>query len=110
MEIRVSEEVGFVVLAPAGRLNIESAEAFRQEYQRHLDAGKTHFVVDLGTTEYIDSSGLGALIGLIKRLNARGGTVRICNVPPLIQNIFELTRLNLVLDLRPSRAEALVAG
>jgi len=60
--------------------------------------GSNHVVVDLGGTEFMDSSGLGALIGCLKLARQAGGDLRIANVRPQVRMVLELTSMHRVLN------------
>ena len=107
MELRIEREGSLTVLEPRGRLDILSADELRVGYEMLLDQGVVNFVVDLAGLRSVDSTGVGALLGLVKRAEALGGGVHFHSVPASIQAIFELTHLDLVLSLRASREEAL---
>ena len=64
-------------------------------------------VVDLQQITFIDSAGLGVLVGAHRRMRERGGRLRIVRPPPLVERAFELTGLDEVLDMRDDREQAL---
>ncbi|WP_134738981.1 STAS domain-containing protein [Nocardioides sp. 503] len=93
---------GIGVVTPQGRLNMVSARRLK-EILSELVAGGTHrIVVDLGETTFLDSSGLGALIGGLKSARQSGGDLRIARVSPAVMTVFELTNLDRVLRARDS--------
>jgi anti-anti-sigma factor len=96
-----------VELTPVGALSIETAEAFRQLVESLLDTGISRFCFDLARLEYVDSSGLAALLQLCRDARSRNGTVWFYNVTPSVVNIFELTNLRRVLKIVSTREEAL---
>ena len=67
-------------------------------------------VVDLEAVTFLDSSALGALVGVLRRLRERDGQLRIVQPRTAAARIFELTGLDAVLDLYPDRAAALSAA
>jgi anti-sigma B factor antagonist len=70
-----------------------------------IDAGQDSLVVDLHAVEFIDSSGLGILISLLKQVGTRGRLV-ICNLQPNVLNTFKLSRMDRVFSIRMSVDEA----
>lgn len=103
----VQRERGVTLIAPtARRLDATVAPAFRQEVVQLVEAGDTRLVLDLGGVEFLDSSGLGAMVSILKALGQRG-TVLVCNVKGSVQALFQLTRMDKVFTILPSRAEAL---
>lgn len=85
------------VIQPTGRLNMGGASALRKQFQGLVDGGSNRIVVDLSTTEFIDSSGLGALISGLKMAREAGGDLRIAAAPAQVCTVLELTNLNRVL-------------
>jgi anti-sigma B factor antagonist len=69
-------------------------------------AGTNRIVVDMAETTFLDSSGLGALIGGLKSARQAGGDLRIARPTPSVVTVFELTNLDKVLRARESVEEA----
>ena len=85
------------VIKPKGRLNMAGASTLRKQLQGIVDGGSSRIVVDLSTTDFIDSSGLGALISGLKMARQVGGDLRIASTPQQVSTVLELTNLNRVL-------------
>lgn len=88
---------GVVVLRPTGRLNMVIAPDFRKELHDLVASGEQRVVVDLSAVEFIDSSGLGALISGLKAARLAGGDLRIAAPNAQVLSVLELTNLNRVL-------------
>ena len=102
--------VGEIVIAAcAGRI-IEGAEsaALQQEIVSVL-RDYPYVVLDLARVEFIDSGGLGQLVRLLSRARGAGGDLKLCAVPPRVQEILRITRLGGVFDIHPSESEAIAA-
>ncbi len=80
-------------------LNATNAAGFRDEARAALTDAVTTLDVDLSSTTFLDSSGLGALIALHKTMATRGGCLRILKPTPTVLQILELTRLHRVLEI-----------
>ncbi|MEO3758878.1 STAS domain-containing protein [Mycobacterium sp. B14F4] len=93
---------GAVVIRPEGRLNMVAAPALRQELHDLVDSGSNRLVVDLSGTDFIDSSGLGALISGLKVARQAGGDLRIASPTTQVETVLSLTNLNRVLRAHPS--------
>ncbi len=63
-------------------------------------------VVDFSSVSHMSSSALGMLITLNKRIRERDGRLRLCNIQPAIYEVFQITRLNEILEICQSRPEA----
>ena len=75
-------ESGVVVVRPTGRLNMTAARMLREELHAIVESGGTRVVVDLSGIEFIDSSGLGALLSGLKAARQAGGDLRIAAPEP----------------------------
>lgn len=93
---------GAVVVRPEGRLDMVAAPALRKELHALAGDGAVRVVVDLGGTEFIDSSGLGALISGLKAARQAGGDLRIAAPTTQVETVLALTNLNRVLRTYPS--------
>lgn len=82
-----------------GELNAATATSFRDETRAALTETVSVLDVDLSSTTFVDSSGLGALIALHKTMVSRGGCVRILKPTATVLQILELTRLHRVLEI-----------
>lgn len=102
-------EIGGLVsveLHLTGKLDIESADDFRQDFAWLLESGVTQFFVDLSRVSYVDSSGLGSLIRLDQETKSRGGKTWFYSLTPSVSEIFSLTHLDKVMELHRTRLEA----
>lgn len=91
-----------VVVTPDGRLNMVAAPGLRAQLHDLVAGGSTRIVVDLSGTEFIDSSGLGALVSGLKTARQAGGDLRIATPSQQVEAVLELTNLNRVLRSYPS--------
>ncbi|MGY1724069.1 STAS domain-containing protein [Blastococcus sp. SYSU DS0533] len=100
---------GAALLRPEGRLTMVTAPQLRAAVTQALAGGRTRIVVDLSVCEFIDSSGLGAIIGGLKTARQAGGDLRIAAPGEQVRMVLQLTNLDRVLRAYPSVAEALDA-
>jgi anti-sigma B factor antagonist/stage II sporulation protein AA (anti-sigma F factor antagonist) len=101
-----------VVLTPAGRIDHATAEAFRLALAGPLAtcaADGDRLVLDLGQVEYISSAGLRALMLAGREAKARGGTLVVAALQPLVREVFEISRFTLVFDTYATVPAALAA-
>jgi len=97
MNISVEQADGYGVLRPEGRLNMVAAPRLRSAIERMVDDGSTRIVLDLSDVTFIDSSGLGAVIGGLKRARQGGGDLRIARAGEQVMTVMRLTNLDRVL-------------
>ena len=97
---------------PKGRLDHENCDAFRAELSGHLEAAlgaSAPLVLDLSGLEYVSSAGLRCLMLAAKEANARKGRVVVAALQPVVAEIFQISRFNMVFEVFPTLREALVA-
>jgi anti-sigma B factor antagonist len=98
------------VISPRGRLDLMAASQLRALVTDSVGAGSNRLVVDLADTQFMDSSGLGALIAGLKTTRQAGGDLRIARPTEQVLMVLELTQMNTVLRPYPSVEAALDAG
>lgn len=96
---------GVAIVQLGGRLNMVSAAQLRDRVAALVSEGSSRIAVDLAQVEFIDSSGLGALIGGLKTARQAGGDLRIAKPTEQAQLVLQLTNLDRVL-VTYSSAEA----
>ena len=110
MKMSTIEEGKVVIIIPQGDIKIgEGDVALRGAFRAQLDAGKLLFVLDLEEVRYLDSAGLGELVATLKRVTEAGGEMRICAVNQRVSDAFHVTQLVRVLDIYPTRSEAIAS-
>jgi anti-sigma B factor antagonist len=97
------------VVAVAGEIDLFTAPELKAALAAAVEAGRTRIVVDLTETSFLDSTALGVLIGAVKRLRSRDGVLTIVNVDRNIAKTFEITGLDQIFTIRPTRGEAIEA-
>lgn len=106
MDLEVKTLTNYSVISPQGRLTAVGAPALRNAVTHLLDKGNVHIVVDLSGTAFIDSSGLGALIGGLKAARISQGDLRIAAPTQAVSSVLKLTNLDKVLKAYPSAETA----
>jgi anti-sigma B factor antagonist len=90
------------VVEVSGWIEISSAPRLRDTLIGLIDEGHLHLVLDMSAVVFLDSTGLGVLVGALKRLRATGGTFGlVCAKEPLLK-IFRITALDQVFPIYPS--------
>jgi anti-sigma B factor antagonist len=97
------------VLRLAGEFDVYTAPQLRERVIELVDGGTRHVMADLREVTFLDSTGLGALIGGLKRLRARDGSLTLVIGTDRIRRIFRVTGLDRVFVLGPSVQEAVMA-
>jgi anti-sigma B factor antagonist len=95
------------VIALTGEVDLYTAPELKTQMLELIGNGATEVVVDFTNTTFIDSTTLGVLVSGVKRLREKGGTLSIVCSDRNITKIFEITGLDRVFTIYPTRAEAL---
>jgi anti-sigma B factor antagonist len=98
---------GVFVIALSGEVDLYTAPEFKQQLIEAVDEGAKHVVIDLSETTFIDSTTLGVLVGGVRRLREHDGDLSLVCSDRNITKIFEITGLDRVFSIAPSRDEAL---
>jgi anti-sigma B factor antagonist len=90
-----------------GQLIVGNRQELKQRVLQELDQGERRFVIDFQDTGYIDSSGLGVLVSLSKKIREQGGELRLSGLNEDLRTLFELTKLDTLFRITDSKNEAL---
>ncbi|MCW6053580.1 STAS domain-containing protein [Microcoleus sp. A2-C5] len=90
-----------------GLLDAFSEATFRKVLSKCIDEGPKHIILDLSKIDFVDSSGLGALVQLVKKAQTLEGTLQIVSNARVTQTV-KLVRLEKFLSLQPSVDEAVI--
>ena len=88
-----------------GLLDAFSEATFRKVLSKFIDDGPKHLILDLSQIDFVDSSGLGALVQLVKKAQTLEGTLQIVSNPRVTQTV-KLVRLEKFLSLQPTVDDA----
>ncbi|MEM6597515.1 MAG: STAS domain-containing protein, partial [Cyanobacteria bacterium P01_C01_bin.69] len=83
-----------------------SEPTFLKVLTKYIEDGPTHIILDLSTIDFVDSSGLGALVRLVKKAKGESGSVQVVSNPRVTQTV-KLVRLEQFLSLQPNVDAAL---
>jgi anti-sigma B factor antagonist len=109
MNIVADRRQGVMVLrVGASRIDAASAADFRDALAAVVAGGVNRFVIDLSGVDFIDSTGLGALVSALKGAG-RSGAVAVSGVKESVATLFKLTRMDKVFRMFPSDGEAAAA-
>ena len=95
------------VVEVAGQLIVGNRQELKRMILAEIEAGTRRFVVDFALTGYIDSSGLGTLVSLSKKIREADGQLRLSSLNGDLRTLFELTKLHTLFEICDSLEEAL---
>lgn len=108
MSLRGTREVrgNYQLFRLTGLLDAFSEATFRKVVGKCIDEGPANLILDLSKIEFLDSSGLGALVQLVKKAQSKEGSLQIVTNSRVTQTV-KLVRLEKFLSLQPSVQEAI---
>ncbi|HOX20513.1 MAG TPA: STAS domain-containing protein [Gemmatimonadales bacterium] len=98
---------GVLIVEVEGQLIVGNRQELKATIQQALDNGERKLLVDFAKTGYIDSSGLGALVSISKKVREQGGELRLSGLNEDLRSLFELTKLDTLFAIADSSAQAL---
>ena len=100
---------GVAILKVEGQLIVGNRQELKGMVQEGLDQGERKFVIDCTQTGYIDSSGLGALVSLSRKVREQGGELRIAGLNEDLRALIELTKLDTLFHISPTADDAVAS-
>jgi anti-sigma B factor antagonist len=97
------------VIQVTGEVDVYTAPMLREQIRELAAKGAVHLIADLSAVDFLDSTGLGALLGGLKRLREAGGSLALAISTPRIMRIFQITGLTKALAVQRSVADAITA-
>ena len=104
-----SDTPGFTVIAVGGEIDVYTAPKLRERLISLVEAGNYQLIVDMESVEFLDSTGLGVLVGGLKRVRAQDGWIDLVCTQSRILRIFRITGLNKVFSIHDTVADAIAA-
>ncbi|MBI3947066.1 MAG: STAS domain-containing protein [Armatimonadetes bacterium] len=90
-----------------GELDAYTSLEVRETVVRLIEEGARDIIINLEKVDFIDSVGLGTLVGCLKRTAEHGGTISLVCANPQIQKVFDITGLSKIFAIYPTRDEAI---
>lgn len=109
MGFKTRKDKGVLIVTVDGQLVVGNRQEFKDAILSALEGGDRKFLVDFTDTGYIDSSGLGVLVSLSKKIRDEGGDLRLAGLNEDLRTLFELTKLDTLFAISDSPADALAA-
>jgi anti-sigma B factor antagonist len=112
MELRteVAEVKGWTVVTVHGEIDVATSPTLRERLIDLVNGGATQLVLDLEAVDFLDSTGLGTIVSLLKRVRTHGGDLRLVCTEARIRRLFQITGLDKAVPLHASVDDAISAG
>lgn len=94
----------------SGEIDIATAPRLRERLIALVTSGRKHVVLDLGGVAFLDSTGLGVIVGVLKRARTLGGDLRLVCPNPAVRKVFEITALDRTMPLADTVEHALAGA
>lgn len=98
-----------IVTLPGEYLDASTVKDFKSDISPIIDGQGKHVVFDMANLQFIDSSGLGAILSCLRKLNSADGDLKLCGMTKPVRALFELVRMHRIMDIYNSREEAVSA-
>ncbi len=109
MEITKKEENSVAILCLKGRLDLASGAGLKEEIKALVDKEQTMIHLNLADVDFINSSGLGVLVSIMKDIRMHKGRLTLSDLASYVQEIFEITQLSHIFEIFPSESEAITS-
>jgi anti-sigma B factor antagonist len=110
LSLTTSTEGDRTIVTVGGEIDVYTAPKLREQLVDLVNSGQYHLVVDMEGVEFLDSTGLGVLVGGLKRVRAHDGSLRLVCTQERILKIFRITGLTKVFPIHDSVADAVAAS
>ena len=94
MGFKVVVKDDVTLIEVGGQLIVGNRQLLKEQVLDRLERGDREFIVDFSKTDYIDSSGLGVLVTLSKKIREQGGQLSLASLSDDLRTLFELTKLD----------------
>lgn len=109
MEIPIEDTNGVIIAEiPVKELDASNAGDLKGAMARIFES-HVNVVLDAGRMQFVDSSGLGAILSCLRQVSARGGDLKLCCLTRQVRATFELVRMHRIFEIFPTREDALRA-
>lgn len=103
--IEFDDKQNINILKPIGDMDIYTSPVFKEEVLKAYGLNKTDILIDGEDLEYIDSTGLGALISILKKLKENDNNIYLKNIKSNIRKLFAITELDKLFIIRGEENE-----
>ena len=107
MDITKKESNGVSIMKLKGRLDLASGAGLKDEVKALMDKEMNLIHLNLSEVDFINSSGLGVLVSIMKEVRVQKGRLTLSDLASYVQEIFEITQLSHIFEIFPTEEEAI---
>lgn len=108
LSIHIEQHRQALIVRLVGELDHHMADTVKAQMEDAILRGNvTHLIVSLKDLSFMDSSGIGVILGRYKLITGRGGRMVVCDVSPAVRRLFELSGLFKIIAIEPNERDAL---
>lgn len=100
VEVKFDKDKNQLVVNPEGDLDIYTSNKFKEEVLHSFESNQVDIFINGSKLEYVDSTGLGALISILKKVKESKSEIFISNLKPNIRKLFDITELDKLFTIR----------
>ncbi len=106
MDISTKIDDGIAVINVNGRLDLSSANELKEASREFISQDNCKLILNMENVDFINSSGLGALVSILKDVRSNKGALKISNLASYVREIFEITQLTNIFDICDDESHA----
>lgn len=107
MDINRTDKDNVTVLALSGRLDLSNGNKLKESIKEILDSERTAIHLNLSEVEFVNSSGLGALVSIMKETRLNRGRLTLSDMADYVREIFDITQLSHIFEIFATEEEAI---
>ena len=108
LQIELESNRKTLIVRLKGELDHHTAEAVKVKLEHAIEHEQiTHIILSLKDLNFMDSSGLGVILGRYKQVTAKGGKMVVCDISPAIHRLFEMSGLFKILAIHKNERQAI---
>ena len=109
MDVTRNQSGSVTILTLSGRLDLTAGGELKDKIKQEFDAGNVRVHLNMGGVDFINSSGLGSLVSIMKETRVRHGRLTLSNLAAYVREIFEVTQLAHIFEIYETDEEAIAS-
>lgn len=107
LQIEIEHHRKALIVRLKGELDHHTAETVKAKMEEAIFRGAAHIILNMKELVFMDSSGLGVILGRYKQITSKGGRMIVCDVSPAVYRLFEMSGLFKILTIEDNERMAL---